>query len=689
MKNECPVYCEARLSFRLEVEGPRLIEARDTEPLLGCPAEDLVEKRRNLEDFIQFSDREAFHRLLAPEGEHPLPFATIRLTLADRQVRRLNVCAVSEQEENGTRTLSFRLAPPCRTLLRTDMHDWPETAANNQASLQPNLYYWNELLQTLCDNVPDMIWAKDLNKNYLFANQAICSELLSATDTSEPIGRNDLFFARRERESHPEDSGWHTFRELCQDSDAITLERGVPSTFEEFGNIKGRQVFLEVHKAPFYDAQGRVIGTVGTARDITERKALERELNQHHTRLEEMVAERTLALSIAKEAAEAANRAKSTFLSNMSHELRTPMNAIMGLLALARRRMNDTESQNWLDKANTAAEQLLTLISNLLDLARIEAHRLTLEPINFRIDDFLQSLARAYAIRAAERNLGFRIVVDPALGEAELHGDSRRLAQIIGNLLDNALKFTDTGSIELRLRLLEASGDQIRLRFEVSDSGIGIDPAEAGRLFDSFAQVDDTSTRRYGGAGLGLALCKRLVRMMQGEIGYDGNDAGGCTFWFTALLDTAASGFLSPEHDNACLQIKARHSGAQVLLAEDDPINREIVSYILDEAGLSVQLAEDGSEAITKARRQRFDLILMDMQMPRLSGVDASRLIRADSLNRFTPIIALTANVFNEDRKACLDAGMNAHLGKPINPDLLYTTLLGILDKAARPIQTN
>lgn len=688
MKSECPVFEDAVLTFRLEASGPLLIAANGTESLLGCSAEDLLTGRHGLDDRVHPDSFQAIRRLLVTEGEFSRSGSGVRLSLRDRAGTHLLISDVSRSDhEPGI--VRLRLSPPCHVLARSDRCECRTTGEGHEAPQSPNNFYFNELLQSLCDNAPDMIWAKDLNKDYLFVNKAICRDLLNASDTREPIGRNDLYFALRERAAHPEDVGWHTFGELCQDSDAITLERGSPSSFEEFGNIKGRQVFLEVHKAPLFDAQGRVIGTVGTARDITERKAIEIDLQQHRSRLEHDVAERTLALSIAKEAAESANRAKSAFLSNMSHELRTPMNAIVGLLPMAWRRMSDAEGQRLLDKISTAAGHLLALLESVLDLSRIEAQRLTLETENFELGALIRSLVQTYAPRAAGQGLDFRCVTGPGLDGVIVHGDLRRLAQIAGNILDNSLKFTESGSIEMRVEQLDAEVGRFHLLFSVIDTGIGVDPAHLPRLFDNFTQADESLTRQYAGAGLGLALCKQLVRMMGGEIGVKSNVPNGSVFWFSVILEEPSSETVNRQTYGGCETIKARHSGAKILVVEDEPICREIVTYLLKEAGLSVTEAVDGSEALARSRQQRFEAILMVMQMPGLSGIDATRLIRADSLNRFTPILALTTGAGEENCQTGLDAGINGHLSKPVDADQVYGLLLGCLDRAARSTRSH
>ena len=423
-----------------------------------------------------------------------------------------------------------------------------------------------------------------------------------------------------------------------------------------------------------------------SSRDITERKRLQRELEDHQRHLERLVAQRTSDLSLAKEAAEAASRAKSAFLANMSHELRTPMNAIMGLSAIALRRTEDPRLRDYLGKIDQAAQHLLAIINDILDISKIEAERLTLDSVDFPLKDVLDHLGSLLIHKIADG--GPRLVFDtaPELANLALRGDPQRLRQILFNLAGNAVKFTAAGRIVVRTRRVERDGGALTLRFEVEDSGIGIAPADQPRLFLAFEQADGSTTRRYGGTGLGLALSKRLVQLMGGEIGVDSQPGVGSTFWFTARFLPAggaaalpAAPAVSPEQ-----RLREECAGMAVLLVEDEPINQEIARGLLEDAGLAVDVAGDGMAAVEQCRERPYHLILMDMQMPRLDGVDATRQIRRLPGHERTPILAMTASACEQDRQSCLDAGMDDHIAKPVNPDLLYSALLRWLSPARR-----
>ena len=428
------------------------------------------------------------------------------------------------------------------------------------------------------------------------------------------------------------------------------------------------------------DASGAATRVVGMVQDITGRKQTEAELARHRLNLEDLVQERTEALSIAKDAAEAASRAKTRFLANMSHELRTPLSAIIGMTGLALQRADDPQLRSHLAKADQASQHLLGLIKDLLDISRIEAERLVLESTNFALDALLASVSQLNGHRAAEKGLALRIEAGPELVGRWFCGDPLRLKQVLLNLVDNAVKFTTRGAVTVRMQGREQPDGRVQLRVDVVDTGIGIAPDVLPRLFTAFEQADNSMTRRYGGTGLGLAISKRLAGMMDGAIGVDSQPGRGSTFWFTVLLRPG-----QPQARPAVLQADAleqlqqQHRGARALLAEDEPVSREVMDHLLRHAGMVVDIAIDGSQAVSQARAKAYDLILMDMQMPVVNGVEATRAIRADSLNRNTPILATTANAFDEDRQACLEAGMNDHLPKPIDADRLYQAALQAL----------
>jgi len=407
-------------------------------------------------------------------------------------------------------------------------------------------------------------------------------------------------------------------------------------------------------------------------------------------RLQQMVEVRTNDLLIAKDAAEAANRAKTSFLANMSHELRTPMNGVMGMLSLAKKRMEDPKGREQIDKARDAANRLLAVLNDILDLSKIEADRLVVEHIPFSLGQVAENIDALFRQRATEKGLQFVIDLDAGLARRLLLGDPLRLGQILINLVGNAIKFSERGEIRVVMRALGETGQALDLRCEVIDQGIGITEEDQKRLFTAFEQADGSMTRKYGGTGLGLAICKRLARLMGGDVGVESRAGAGSTFYLLARIDKAAptdmAHAVSPgptfgDVSGVEAQLRAAHAGAHVLLVDDEPVSREVARDLLAAAGLLVEVAADGLEALELAQARPYDLILMDMQMPRMNGLEATRAIRAVGVNSATPILAMTANAFEADRQRCVDAGMNEHISKPVEPERLYACVLKFLDR--------
>ena len=392
-------------------------------------------------------------------------------------------------------------------------------------------------------------------------------------------------------------------------------------------------------------------------------------------------------LAEARDAAEAANRAKSAFLANMSHELRTPMNAIMGMTQLALRHASEPKLIDQLTKVTQASQHLLHVINDILDISKIEANRLTLEKTDFQLGSIFEDLMSLISQKIAEKGLKMRIHVAPEIARQNFIGDPLRLSQILLNFVGNAVKFTEHGSITIRAQLADEQPTDLMVRFEIEDTGIGISPEDQKRLFTAFEQADGSMTRKYGGTGLGLAISKRLVHMMGGDVGVNSEPGHGSTFWFSVQLGKAgeaphAASKLSD--DNPESQLRGLFAGTRILLAEDEPINQEVSRGLLEETGLIVDLAEDGAIALHMAQATRYALILMDMQMPNLNGIEATLAIRNLPEYRNTPILAMTANAFEEDRQACFAAGMNDHIAKPIDPDQLFNALVKWLGNKGR-----
>ncbi len=392
------------------------------------------------------------------------------------------------------------------------------------------------------------------------------------------------------------------------------------------------------------------------------------------------------ALRQARDIAEAATRAKSAFLANMSHEIRTPMNAILGSVHLLERAGLPAEAGGHLHKIEQAGRHLLGVINNILDLSKIEAGRLELESQPLRVCALLAEVASLLEDRVAEK--GLLLERDTCQELPPVLGDATRLKQILINFANNAVKFTAAGRVGLRVRLVESTPEDLLIRFEVSDTGIGIAPELLAGLFVPFVQADSSTTRRFGGTGLGLAISRQLAMLMGGEAGAESREGVGSTFWFTARLrrDIQADEVESPPlTEDAEQRLKQAFMGARVLLVDDEPINRDVASFMLEDVGLIVDTAADGLEAVERAAAENYALILMDMQMPRLDGLGATAAIRAQAGGGQVPILAMTANAFAEDRARCLAAGMNDFITKPVEPAVLYRVLLYWLQQRAGP----
>ena len=499
-------------------------------------------------------------------------------------------------------------------------------------------------LQALIDNLPHMAWMKDSAGRFVAVNRVF------AESTGQPM---DALLGKTDEQIWPQ-----SIADRYREEDLQVIQQRQQMTIEEsIISIPGS--LYETFKAPIIDTDGSVLGTVGFSRDILPQREMEVELARR------------------AEQAEIATRAKSAFLANMSHEIRTPMNAIIGLTYLLQKNTLSAEQSERLLKIDSAAQHLLSIISDILDLSKIEAGRMSLEQNNFSIHALLDHMRSMLNDQAENKGLKIQLEIDDI--PQWLKGDVTRLRQALLNYGSNAIKFSNQGTIFLRCHCLENNASGLLLRFEVQDSGIGIEPEQQAVLFEAFSQADISTTRKYGGTGLGLAITKRLANLMGGEAGVESQVGLGSTFWFTARLQQG-QGDMPAEHTYSEVQAEAtlrqRYAGAKILLAEDNPINQEVALDMLQSVGMTVDIAENGNIVLDKIRKNHYDLVLMDVQMPELDGLEATKAIRSQPQFANLPILAMTANAFEEDRKLCLEVGMNDYVPKPVIPEMLYAKLL-------------
>lgn len=518
----------------------------------------------------------------------------------------------------------------------------------------------------------NVIVITDLTGHIEYVNERFC--LTTGYDRADVLGQSVRLLKSGRTPASTYEALW------------AAITQGKVWSGEFINRRKDGSVYIEAASiTPLRNPQGNITHYVAVKEDVTQKRRDDEELAHHRQHLEQLVQVRTLELERAMLAAEAANQAKSTFLANMSHEIRTPLNAILGFAHLLRPALREANQQEKVDKILRSGKHLLGVINDILDISKIEADRMVLEQQVFLVPVTLDHVFSMMAERMSGKNLSLRTDIDPQLYDLPVVGDPLRLGQILLNYLSNAYKFTHEGSVMLRAQLRSRTDDAVVLYFEVEDTGIGIRPEDMGRLFKAFEQAETSTTRQYGGTGLGLAISRQLAHLMGGEVGADSEPGRGSRFWFTVTLKPGQRSKL-PRPDRA--QGDCWPRPAHVLLVEDNPINQDVATEMLSDLGMTVEVATNGQEAIDKVSERAYDLILMDVQMPVMDGLTATRRIRARTDLNQVPIVAMTANASSEDRARCEAAGMNDFVGKPVEPRRLQGVLCQWLGEAEQQSET-
>ncbi len=515
-----------------------------------------------------------------------------------------------------------------------------------------------QFIHLVTDAIPGQIAYVSRDLHFEFANKAYREWFGRSEEELQDIHLRDLLGEELFQKSQP----------LVE----AALRGEAQSFLRTSSDQEGKPVYLWANYVPDV-RDGQVRGIVGLFSDVTELKSTQIQIEQ----LNEQLKLRT-------QQTEAANIAKSAFLANMSHEIRTPMNGIIGMANILRREGVTSHQAKRLDVIDASAQHLLSVINDILDISKIEAGKLVLDEAPVTIGSLMDNVRSIVSERAKAGGIHLLIETEPL--PINLVGDPTRLQQSLLNYAANSVKFTEAGTVTLRTIKQAETDEDVVVRFEVQDTGLGITPEAMSRLFSTFEQADNSTTRKYGGTGLGLAITRRLAELMGGEAGAESTEGVGSTFWFTARLkkkqERRQTERLERNVDaDAETLLKQRYGGRRILVVDDEPVNREVALMQLEIVDLVADTAEDGAEAVALARKNSYAAIFMDMQMPKLNGLAATQEIRQLPGYQDTPIIAMTANAFAEDKAKCLEAGMNDVLTKPFNPEQLFAILLRSLNR--------
>lgn len=595
----------------------------------------------------------ANHRLLNSGHHNRAFFAQMWQTIGQRKVWHGEIC---NRKKDGSQywvdatvlaLLDANQQPEQYIAIRTDITMRKTIEAQIEEQLQ--------FAEVLVEATPTAIYMKDRQGRYMRFNKAFAD--LFGIDRSVWIGKNVFDLVPGQT------------ADLMHAKDLEIFASGQSQVYEtSFTNRKTGLVHDGLYsKAPLINAKGEVTALVGTILDITDKNRAEQELRA------------------AKLNAEAANQSKSEFLANMSHEIRTPMNGVIGMTDLALDTELNTQQRDYLNTVKSSAQALMVILNDILDFSKIEAGKLNIEVVDFALVDTVNEALKAIAVRSHKKGLELHFEMQDSVPQT-LRGDPGRIRQVLTNLCDNAIKFTSVGSVTVKLEWAPLSADVFEVHLSVRDTGIGIPPEKQRAVFEAFSQADASTTRQYGGTGLGLTICTRLVNLMGGRIWLESVPGVGSTFHFTLPLPVGSTlPMAAPPSPVAKLAASpAALTQLHVLLVEDHPINQKLAMTVLSKWGYKVVLANNGQEAVDMFPTHHWDLVLMDMQMPVMGGLQATRLIRAmEPGGQRVPIIAMTANAMEADRQACMDAGMDEHMAKPFKSATLQALIQQFVPRAS------
>ncbi|MBF0387109.1 MAG: PAS domain S-box protein [Candidatus Omnitrophica bacterium] len=592
--------------------------------LLGKPFADIFQTRKRLEDVFRLIDRQ-------------VSFDGYEIQLKCRKTGFIwaAVSITVENDKNGR--------PRFLDLVIKDI--------TRQKEIEQDLVRSKELFKVVFDNSAAAITVIDDQEKIIAWNPF--------TEKMLDMGREELF-NKPVKDIYPERE-WRKLRKL-----KIRQKGLVSGISTQVIKKDGAILDVDASISVLKDSKGKLVGSIGILRDISKQKRIQE------------------ALLNAKIAAEVANSSKSIFLAKMSHELRTPMNAVLGMLDLTLDTPLSDEQRDNLKVAKEAAGNLLGVLNDILDLSKAEAGKITVEQIEISLRDVIKSVCKGLAVLAQNKGLELRHAIADDIPALVL-GDPVRIRQIIINLVNNSIKFTHKGQVEVSVRQLACQDGLSELQFSVSDSGIGIPKERQNSLFEVFSQVDESTSRRYGGTGLGLAICKKLVEMMDGRIWIESEEGKGSSFNFCVRLKVCnGAAPLAGGSDLAGVPGSAGPVGRlRILLAEDNLVNQRIAARVLEKRGWEVVCAVNGREVLDIMGKSHFDLILMDDQMPEMTGVEATIIIRTEEKQTglHIPVIAMTANAMSGDREKYLAQGMDAYISKPIDRDVLFETIINVVQQ--------